>query len=89
MGQQTSFVLVGRVLSAVPADAKVFGSTKCSRSDHVGRWLNLDSYGGQCTAPYCSGAHAAEMLFDYDWVRISGKECLTNAFAAHKRTETG
>jgi hypothetical protein len=54
--------------TAVPSGTALFGSRKCSSADNKGRWLNLDTVGGVCKPPYCSGP-STKMLFDYDWVR--------------------
>ena len=61
--------------SAVPKAGKVFGTEKCTRADHAGRWVNLNSVGRLCKAPYCTGA-SEEMLFDYDWVRPGAFLCV-------------
>ena len=53
----------------VPKDAARFGVAKCDSSDHVGRWVNLDTVGGACVPPYCTGNDVYKVLFDYDWVR--------------------
>ena len=54
--------------SSTPAGTTVFGTQKCKSADNKGRWLNLDTIGGTCKPPYCTGP-SSDMLFDYDWVR--------------------
>ncbi len=66
-------VCVGSVIgvelpeSSIPAGTTVFGTKKCASGDNKGRWLNLDTIGGTCKPPYCTGP-SSNMLFDYDWV---------------------
>lgn len=54
--------------ASVPAGTSLFGTQKCNSGDNKGRWLNLDTVGGVCKPPYCTGP-SSTMLFDYDWVR--------------------
>ncbi len=56
--------------SLVPKGTQLFGKKKCSSSDHKGRWVDLNAVGRACKEPYCTG-DSENMLFDYDWVRVS------------------